>query len=347
MNTAELWWRRITNAVRYRQAVTEALEDGKSVILQIPAQLPWRDMFMELLRTKLREISAVKSFDLRTPPKDIVPGEYLLNVYCKEAERAAYWPTVPHSQYLAQSRTTVLKRKFVYLTNIPAGKTKDWADFLQAYMTACPTEEHGQFLVETTESIPLQSSDAVAVLRYDDYVSDYDCLMLALAVTSSLQCGSENRKYIAEIACNIAGGDVELTGYLAEQGEVLATHPIMKAKDALDLPIITNELKQQVHSAVWEAQLKIVFPKIEQFRNRFIQKYFNMLKGKLPIKNTNHQPIYDPNELEIGQLYHLTLSSRQVEKAEFEQLKLYYKARNLLAHIEVLTYHQLQEIWES
>jgi uncharacterized protein YllA (UPF0747 family) len=102
-----------------------------------------------------------------------------------------------------------------------------------------------------------------------------------------------------------------------------------------------------VRMSVWKAQIKFVFPQLENFRADLIRKYEKKIENHLPIKSSNNDIVDKPSELEIGQLYFIcntNYSQRIVDSSEYEMLKKMRDARNILAHWDALSYKQLTEI---
>ena len=106
-------------------------------------------------------------------------------------------------------------------------------------------------------------------------------------------------------------------------------------------------MQNVVRAAVWEAQIKLVFPKLENFRVEIIRKYASKLQQYLPIRSSNNDTVDQAADLEIGQLFYIckeNSGSRITDYAEFEMLKKMRNARNILAHWDILSYEQLKDI---
>lgn len=50
--------------------------------------------------------------------------------------------------------------------------------------------------------------------------------------------------------------------------------------------MLSNE---EINSAVWEAQIKVLFPVIEKFKKGFIDKYWSHIKSCLPFKDPKEE----------------------------------------------------------
>ena len=198
------------------------------------------------------------------------------------------------------------------------------------------------------ESAGVTAAKRLTVFRYSDYVSDYDCMMLCLTLVSDLSCSRAEKMYLCEVASNIARNQVELAALLASEKLALLHDPAAVAESVYqENGVKVTNLQEAVRTAVWEAQIKLVFPKLENFRAGIIQKYEAKLQRFLPIRSSNNDRIDKATDLEIGQLFYICKENRAskiTEYAEFEQLRKMRDARNTLAHWETLSYDQLKDI---
>ena len=170
-------------------------------------------------------------------------------------------------------------------------------------------------------------------------------MILCLTLVSDLKCRRAEKMYLCEVASNIAHNNVELAAMLASRRTNLIQNPYnVSAKVFEENEVKVTNLKERVRMAVWEAQIKLVFPKIENFRADLIRKYESKISRFLPIKSSNNDVVDKATDLEIGQLYFICRSQKIIDLPEFEMLKKMRDARNTLAHWEALSYDRLTEI---
>ena len=188
----------------------------------------------------------------------------------------------------------------------------------------------------------------LTAFRYTDYVTDYDCMMLCLTMVSDLSCGRAEKMYLCEVASNIAHNHIERAALLAAENLDLLWDPVgVTERVYQENDIKVTNLQNVVRAAVWEAQIKLVFPKLENFRVEIIRKYASKLQQYLPIRSSNNDTVDQAADLEIGQLFYIckeNSGSRITDYAEFEMLKKMRNARNILAHWDILSYEQLKDI---
>lgn len=348
--TGELWWSRLVNSVRFLDDIQDALTDDQSVQLLFDTDIPWQDIMIETIESRLNERVDSKTFDVLDVSNAESPGNYLMERYCSKDERKKYWPTTHGSpeNFLAQNRITPLNKRYVCLTGVRQQKVTDWVSSITEYLDHCdPAQEHGVFIL-IVEGDGAFASKQLTAFKYSDFISDYDCMMLCLTLVSDLSCGRAEKMYLCEMASNIAHNHVELASRLVSKKLALLRDPAAVTEIVYqENGIKVTNLQEAVRMAVWEAQIKLVFPKLENFRAGIIRKYENRIQRFLPIRNANNEKIEKAADLEIGQLFYICKENRDskiTEYTEFEMIRKMRDARNTLAHREILSYHQLKEL---
>lgn len=348
--TGELWWSRLVNSVRFLDDIQDALTEYKSVLLLSDMDIPWKDIMIETIENRLNERIDSKTFDVLDVSKVESPGQYLMERYCSRDERKKYWPTTHGSpeKFLAQNRVTPLNKRYVCLTGVRPQKTADWVASITEYLENCDaTQEHGVFIL-IAEGAGVSASKQLTAFKYSDYVTDYDCMMLCLTMVSDLSCSRAEKMYLCEVASNIAHNHVELAALLVSEKLKLLQNPTAVAESTYqENGIKVTNLQEVVRMAVWEAQIKLVFPKLENFRAEIIRKYEAKLQRFLPIRSSNNDKIDRAADLEIGQLFYVCKENRDskiTEYAEYEMIRKMRDARNTLAHWEILSYEQLKDL---
>ena len=103
-----------------------------------------------------------------------------------------------------------------------------------------------------------------------------------------------------------------------------------------------SKSQEEVDTLLWEAQLKYVFPLVENYRRYFVKKYYAFIKAALPINNGYGDQVMVPEEAELGNLMYLVeRGGIPVSAEESMELKRYRKARNELAHMNLLSNEEL------
>ncbi len=342
----ELWWSRMVNAVRFLTDVQDALESGLSVVMNFSGEIPWRDIMIDELAQSLEKNTDSMTFDRYEVSEKDKPGEFLFNHYCSEALRRTYWVTKhkSHERFLAMTPETPLHHRYLCAFELGEKSALAWIGAVSEYLENVPAkDDHGIFVL-ITRNANVKDSKHIRCFRYDDYVTDYDCMMLCLTMLSPLSCSGVQKQYLAEVASNIADHNAEVAGLLVSAELSLAEDPVAVAKEILISAGVESEnLEKKIQSDVWEAQIKLVFPRLEAFRQDLIRKYETRLQRYLPI-STAYERVDKASELEIGQLYYVCKIGGFADQKEIAFLKKMRDARNALAHWEALPYQQLTEL---
>ena len=155
------------------------------------------------------------------------------------------------------------------------------------------------------------------------------CKLLITLVGSDVELG---------FACLIHGCD-----FLENASEILKS--ISETEFYSDgSKIINIPRKETVQAAWWMAQVKLLFPKIEAFRQDLLERHREEIEKVLPCTNAEGDVIQDYHEVELGLLWHMRNHDRLhlvLHSREDDDLRRYRMLRNRLAHINPLS---LQEI---
>jgi hypothetical protein len=337
----ELWWQRMSNAVMFISDVYEAIQSGKSVIMNFPDEIPWQDTLTEILIEKIRTVSAEKTVDHHDVSGVAIPGEYLMNNYCSEKDKVDYWFSISYEEFLSAKKNITLNHRYVFLTGINQTNAESWVKSVSDYLGFCnERQEHGEFILMVKHS-NIKAVKNMQVFNYTDYVTDYDCLLLCLNIISSMKCSSGMKTYISEVASNIAGSDIEAAGYMAAEGIELVKEPLKTAQMVSGIQNLTEDM---VTSAIWLAQIKMLFPKLEQLRKSLIQKHLNQIRSHLPYVGSDGERIDEPNALEIGELFSMCHRHKILGNEEFSMLSKMRSARNNLAHWKIMSYSDIIDL---
>lgn len=348
-NNGIIWWTKLTNSSHIIKAAKNSLLDSKSVVISCSDKIPWQDTMIEIITRKVGEKTSTRTFDFFDAGNiETSPSEFLFEEYLTGDEQDDYGPWEKSREaFLAKNKNTVLNRRFVCIYGISSNKARAWTSSVSEYLKNSKSDdEHGVFLLLVKgENIAVPS--VMTSLKYEEYISDYDCMMLCLTLVSSLSYSRAEKMYLCETASNLARNNVEVAGLLVEKESNLIKSPFKAAYDILKQYIEVPEIEDFVNAAIWEAQIKFVFPKLENFRAELIKKYESEIKSCLPIRSSNGEEIQKPSDLEIGPLCYLCThnpSKINVSQSELKTLEKMRAARNKIAHRENLSYEQLKSL---
>ena len=352
MRMEDIWWKRLSNPVELVNRVTDLLLDNTSVAVVFDGSLPWKETFIETIAQEIEIYSADRRIKSHTLSADTDPGEFLLQKYCSRDIQREYWPTESKARFLAEHQQIVLNKSYVFI-NLD-GDSANWLSFIKEYTACCPEDgEHGLFVLltadkkfvdsqkktaEETDDLPLQFLD------YDEYVHDYDAYILCMMLLSQKNLGMP-QQYLSELAVALAENNVVLAAELADRGEALAIDPQKTFQETVQsIGIRAEHSPSDIHHAIWQAQMKILFPILEQFRCQLFKTYQKEITDLFYLPRSGTFDCETPDELEIGQLQFLLKNKRVLSIPDYESLCHAREARNCLAHLNYLPYQKFKPL---
>lgn len=349
MTGGNVWWGQIGNSLRLLTQLSNCLRDCRSVVLQAPQGLPWKQIFYETLDLHRSDFSSQRRLKRLPWEEGADPGEFVLDELCSRKVQADYWPGKTYGEYLGSREDLILNDYYVWITGIRS-KTDltHWVEFLTQYHRAgADPEQQAVFCLEYTGA-PME----VAGLENLVYsVERYDCRVFCLEAAAALK-NTDLRTYQAEMALSIAGADPELCFALLNQGMKLLYQPVQTAvttaasgcySSGALFPVLRD---QQATVAAREAALVLLFPILERYRMGIIEGHSPELARHLPITNSNGDRVTDVWDLEIGQLlYIVSTNGKGFSQTEVETIRLCRNVRNQLAHNKPVRYEQAKAVF--
>lgn len=334
-----IWWDKVPNVAGFVQEIADSVISEKSIVLVLPEHIPWPETFQSLVVDKIStEISDKSISYIDCPGCDA--GSYLLQEFCKEEKRLEYHSNKSYAQFLAESDDIVLNEKILWVRDLSAEKFKQWSDFVSEYQKiAKHAHSLPVFILEIHEDyLGRTAKSGLKKLMYNTRIDEFDTYAFLTMAVSKTTEERHLKHYFALLVAELCGRDVEISAVCIKYGIMLLKNPSQVLKQALHergdcsvVPCSNNDINKRI----WKAQLKILFPCIEDYREKFLQHY-----RESHLKSAN----YD-EDMEIGSLYFYAQNGTlEVNRKECSELKLLKEARNTLAHLDVLTFEDVDRI---
>jgi hypothetical protein len=350
----KIWWNQVTNATRFIDDIVESVTEGKSVILALSDNVPWYNTMRELVEDDIRKRSSERTLISLIDSAD-EPGRIILNKFCKKEKRDDYRPAMGYAGFLAKSDDIVLNDRFVWVSGIPNHRYDDWIEFVENYGKCLGKDKKGGiFILELKHSQGINGKKGIQEIYFDKEIGQFDQYVFNMLASSSAKESAYLRQYLSELVSDIVGNDIELCACCIQRYKKFLTDPyrtlqsitseeIRSNGDTFNVSLSDDEVKMRT----WKAQIKTIFPLIEEFRGTFVNTYKKQIENKLPISNTFGETFGEVNEVEIGTLYHMVCSETiQVSSEYYHRLKLFKEARNRLAHLVILNQTEIEAIFE-
>ena len=345
----QIWWNHIIKAHAFLENVVKEAAGGHSLLLTLPDSVPWKSTFLDLIREQLLMENPKNKLEVIECPEE-EPGEFILQKYCKREARAKYRYGVSYAQFLGKCQETVLNDRYVWVSDIPDEKVTKWLDFVSEYQKNVQDKTPGIFILEVhNDAMNRKSKKGIRSLGFEQNIGAYDKYAFCALASSETNCKEFLRPYLAEAVASVCGDDVELCAVCVAKGMEFLNAPyetIQKVTEDLVRSdgerYCFSKSQEEVDTLLWEAQLKYVFPLVENYRRYFVKKYYDFIKAVLPINNGYGDQVMVPEEAELGNLMYLVeRGGIPVSAEESMELKRYRKARNELAHMNLLSNEEL------
>ncbi|WP_211093698.1 hypothetical protein [Cohnella fermenti] len=341
MDKQSLWWNYVSGAVRYVQD-SFALTAGNRVLLL--EEIPFMTEYLNLIQDQLRhwdtslqvEPSAADEWN---GGREI--GELLLERYGAHSD---YHP-MDGSRVEHLAKNNLLAGRLLIVREVE--RCPDWLPVAIDYGKHS-TVRNGLLILTYNGSCPLAGKRrGIGTLKWDEYITSYDMhLFASYCVADHHQLPASVKRYITQLAASLSGADPDLCSRLAT--EQLAHDPLSMLQTLAAESAAAAKMSEDaalIESALWESQVQIVFPIIEQVRRRFIESYFSQLLTVLPQQDDYGKTIAGPQEMELRHMWYSYFKGAGFHNEEDRRdFRLVYDARNRLAHLHVLEPSSVMEL---
>lgn len=337
-----IWWGSVPNAARYVQEIVDAIHEEKSMVLVLGENVPWRDFLPALIEERIADISDRSLRRLACPEEE--PGAYLLEHYCMEETRLTYRAGKSHAQFLAEAEGLVLHKAILWIDIADAGKARAWTDFVRDYHKfAKKGAAKPSFILIFSEDYGVgRGCKGLSYHAFSEEVNEFDRFAFATLMAAY---GIEQRRfkpYLAMLAATICAEDMELCALCSRYGMEFLRSPGKTLRKIAEeevrsdgSPFVLDDLYEDLERRIWKAQVKTVFPVIEDRRQAYIERCYDALRAMNLV----------PEEVEIGALSHkAAIGELRFPSADVEDIRLLKEARNHLAHIREVPFPLVEAI---
>lgn len=344
----QIWWERVPNAMAFAAEISRHLIEGKSILLQYDQSIPWYDSLTDLMKGRVKQEVSTKSFEEVRGIE--APGPYLLQNFCKAEKRALYRPTKTFARFFAERDDIVLHSRYFWVTLDSREALGQWEEFVSEYaVNRGRGKETAVFILEWQGERMKSAKKGIRVFAFHEYISAYDCKIFSMLASSGIKEEALIKNYVAELASHMAGRDAELCGACIKRYKELMGNPYGVLQDIVQgesrsngSPFVFLEGQREAEHGIWLAQIKTIYPVLEEFRGKFVEQYQEEIKGVLPMPSS--WGMYEePGDVELGALVYLAEhGTLQIPSGEYHQLKKFRDARNKLSHLNTLSEEEIR-----
>lgn len=347
----QIWWERVPNAISFTSDIIESLLNEKSVILQCSGALPWHSYMVNTIKDSVKQQNSLKRFEYISNIEE--PGIYLLKTFCKPEKRASYRPSKSYAKFFAENDDIVLHERYLWVKVDSVKSLEEWTCFIYDYI-----KERGKnkniavFIVEWIGKGHALRKKGIKTYSFDNYISEYDFIVFCTLTSSSVRENAFIKNYLTELVINVVGNDIELCAACLENYKKFLLDPYGVICDIIHSKIRSDgsafeflQKQYEVEHLIWRAQIKTIYPAIEEYREEFVSQYASSIKAELPISSSYGEIYNEPNDVELGTLKYMADNGRLYLNAkDYEQLKIFKDARNKLSHLNILSFEEIKNL---
>ena len=352
-NMEQIWWEKVPNAVAFVSDIVNNLLSEKSIVLSCSGDLPWYSCMVRTVKEAVKQQNSSKRFESANDIQN--PGAYLLKEFCKPEKRAEYRPTKSYAKFFAESDDIVLHGRYLWIKVSSKEQLDEWVNFVSEYIKERgKNKETAVFILEWNGSGNLQAKKGIKICSFDEYISEYDRIVFCTLASSSVGERSFIKNYLTELAANVAGNDIELCAACLGIYQDFLKNPYVAIcnvvcdqvrSDGSDYTFEKDE--DTVKHLIWLAQIKTIFPVLEEYREEFVQKHSSAIAKHLPITSSYGEIYDDPRDVELGTLKYMADNNMLYLTAkEYEALRINKDARDKLSHLTPLSLEDIYKLHE-
>lgn len=352
---SEFWWTNITGAHLVVSRVVNALTEQGTVMLEIPADLPWRHEMRSAAEDEFRKTTGNSDMIIEVVdatddvPEGTAPGSFLLERFAPNKEvRNGYRARSQRSLQTYLTENDVLKNRVIWVKGLSEGQSAEWIAFCREFRRS--SVENGSFVLEVQGGAPKQSDSRLCAVRTLDCISGYDVQLLGSFIAEEKKAlSAEWKRYLSTAAAMICDTDAEIAAQLLERIDVRSQSPLdviaeleaegqydMRGADAEHVfALLRNQNQKELRQRLWKAQVKTLFPLIEIERIRIIENNRDSIQYTLDNKHVEqyHEKLTEPIQVELGTLcYMIDKYSTIRDKETTDRVRFLHICRNHLAH---------------
>lgn len=354
-----IWWNQVPAASGFIDSLVSLISEERSVILLTPGYLPWKECMYERMIAKINYLDPESNVDFFSGDDIARYGDvskFMLDMFCKREKRLSYRRGQSVASFLAKSKDIVLNNRYVWIHNVSREQMAECVNFISEYQSAVNmNEKHGVFILEAQEDLfSARVPKGIKQFSFNHCVSPFDSFAFCTLASTGISLKNPVFKpYMAEIVSAVCGNDIELCAACISRKEDFLKDPYNTLKRIAEEETRSDGLpysyadEKTVSDAVWEGQVRSIFPYLEKYRRKFVFNHYDEIKKSIPFKKGDgDEYVTDPCDVELGQLMYLLAKDRYIQpsKSESESLPIFKEARNKLAHLSPIAFDEVESI---
>lgn len=324
----DIWWNQVSGPLAYMNEITSNVQQGISTVIK---ESDVDSLFFTILEDKIQQIDSAFVFETFKASDYANEIEFQNDLIARLAPKFVRKLTSPYKRLYSEGH---LQHRFIYFeidTDAP------WVMNVMKEMCPLSSQGNGVFLCITRDTAPYEGIKHLKTLDISSYISIYNLQYFAMQCLGNFETRDSKGMYISQLAAKLSDVNGLVCANLAKHSLYSDTMDVCQGMDT-----------GKVEKAVWETQIQIFLPIIEEIRRYLILRYTEKIQHLLPKKDEFGHEITDPTEMELR---HLQYYGRKGDNTFFDfaddmWFKAAYNARNDLSHLKLLNRETMDTLFD-
>ena len=334
LDKADIWWNQVSGPKAFLKTVAENVKMGRCMALN---SNNLDTSFQAILQKRIMENDSSYVFDTFYANAYESASEFIDALIARVTKDFVIGFMSPYKRIIDSK---ILVHHLIYL-ELEKDNVPTWVPEVMKEFSALSSTGNGVFIALTPSILPFDKVAKLKTLSLKKYVSLYNLQYFALQCLGDFESNDSKGMYIAQLAAKLSDGTGSLCAELAKPKLFSDT---MDMCQSLDLP------EEKTARAIWETQIQIFLPIIEEIRQKLITNNWEKIENLLSTTKTDEfgNVLQEPMDMELRHLkfYGLNVNSYFFNPADSNWFQIAYDARNALSHLKLLSPKAMDDLFD-
>lgn len=369
---SNIFWDKITNATGFIDLISNKLRKH-SLILTSSKDIPWYDYFRDQIAKKIKKYNKSSMYIIDGKKyKDKFEDEYEFNdflaeEYCSYDMRLECDSSTNLPKFMAEHNDGIsIHKKYIWIDIYSQKSFENWINFISKYVEYREKYIEGKDNKETACFLIACHDNYASESKLDSYsfsgkIESYDYFVFCNLILSNFNILSDLCLSDYDLKDNIEEAEKDIKTYIAE-----FVSNIIKDKYGKNIELIAECLNEKnykaflnnpsvyikkknitidlaIENVLLKSQVKILFPILEEFRQKVVDNYSNLIEEFIPKLNeqrkiragnkpyTSIEDVMDCELKDFGELLIICNSkSNKIEDCKYNDISQLEKKLNII-----------------
>lgn len=331
IDNADIWWNQVSGPKTFLENVSDTIKKGQCIVLESDSL---DSTFIDKLEKRIHDNDSSYKFctfhsadytsarDFINDLRDSIDPDFVIG-----------FSNTPYKKMIEEK---VLAHRLIYLD---INDDSDWPVEVLNGFSRVSEIGNGVFAGLTSSLSKFDKLGKLKKFSLKQYLSIYSLQYFALQCLGNFEKIDSKRMYIAQLAAKLSCGSGCLCANLSKSKLFSDT---MEVCHEFSLP------SNVIDRAIWETQIQIFLPIIEEIRRQLIEKYADRISQLLPVQDEFKNKIEKPIDMELRHLkfYGSDKNTYFFSKGDKDWFDIAYNARNELSHLKLLNTQAMDSLFD-